>query len=102
MLGRVAGDEDIAGKIRLYKQVLGACLCPMFPIIVLFVGHQEPERARSLKSCAAWSPEKLLLNWTRRLPRLSNGESMIGKLLNVNTDIDLTNPHARCHGEKDH
>jgi phage/plasmid primase-like uncharacterized protein/energy-coupling factor transporter ATP-binding protein EcfA2 len=93
MLQRVwQGDADIDGKIRLYKQVLGACICPQFPIIVMFVGKPGTGKSTLLKVMRRMvSPE----NCSSVDPADFHGflmESMIGKLLNVNTDIDLSHP----------
>lgn len=93
MLQRVwAGDDDIDGKIRLYKQVLGACLAPLFPIIVMFVGKPGTGKSTLLKVLRRLvSPE----NCSSVDPADFKGflmEAMIGKLLNVNTDIDLSQP----------
>lgn len=93
MLRRVwAGDTDIEDKIRLYKQVLGACLIPLFPTIVLFQGRPGTGKSTLLKLLRHLvSPE----NISTVDPADFQGflmESMIGKLLNINTDIDLVKP----------
>jgi len=93
MLRRVwQGDNDIDDKIRLYKQVLGACLIPLFPTIVLFQGRPGTGKSTLLKLLRHLvSPE----NISTVDPADFQGflmESMIGKLLNINTDIDLVKP----------
>jgi phage/plasmid primase-like uncharacterized protein/phage/plasmid-associated DNA primase len=93
MLDRVwEGDEDIEDKKRLYKQVLGACLIPLFPVIVLAVGKPGTGKSTLLKLMRRLVSEE---NISTVDPSNFHGflmESMVGKLLNINTDIDLSVP----------
>lgn len=93
MLQRVwQGDDDIADKIRLYKQVLGACLIPLFPIIVLFQGRPGTGKSTLLKMLTHLVSSE---NISTVDPSDFHGflmESMLGKLLNINMDIDLVAP----------
>jgi phage/plasmid primase-like uncharacterized protein/energy-coupling factor transporter ATP-binding protein EcfA2 len=93
MLARVwEGDEDLADKVRIYKQLLGACLIPLFPIIVLATGRPGSGKSTLLKIMRRLVSEE---NISTVDPSDFHGflmEGMIGKLLNINTDIDLSTP----------
>ena len=93
VLNRVwEGDVDQQDKIRLYKQVLGACFMPAFPIIVLFVGAPKTGKSTLIKLAMHLVHEE---NWCSVDPcqfKSFNMQNMIGKLLNLHTDISTVTP----------
>lgn len=93
MLRRIwEGDEDLEQKVRLYKQVLGACLIPMFPIIVLATGKPGSGKSTLIKIIRKLVSEE---NISTVDPSQFHGflmENMVGKLLNIRTEIDLSTP----------
>ncbi len=87
-----AGDPDLADKIRLYKQILGACLVPAFPAIVMFIGPPGSGKSTLIKIARHLVSDG---NWCTVDPCDFKGflmEDMIGKLVNLHTDIDLQTP----------
>jgi phage/plasmid primase-like uncharacterized protein/phage/plasmid-associated DNA primase len=91
MLDRVfEGDVDRDEKIRAVKQMYGACLIPLFPHLFLLHGQ-----AGSGKSSLIIPAMRLVSqeNISGVEPHEFTGflmESMVGKLVNVVTDIDTT------------
>jgi phage/plasmid primase-like uncharacterized protein/phage/plasmid-associated DNA primase len=93
MLARVfEGDADADQKIRSIAQMYGACLAPIFPHLFLLWGP-----AGSGKSSLILPAMRLVHkdNWASVQPHEFQGflmESMIGKLVNIRTDIKTTQP----------
>lgn len=93
MLDRVFnGDPDREQKIRATRQMYGACLMPLFPRLFLLHGPQG-----SGKSSLIIPAQRLLHqdNWCSVEPHEFKGflmETMVGKLVNIVTDINITQP----------
>lgn len=86
------GDPDKAEKIRALKELFGSCLTPLFPRIFLLVG--PPGSGKSTFSILA---SKLVSegNLSMVEPHEFRGfhmESMLGKLVNISTDIRTNEP----------
>ncbi len=93
MLRRIwSGDVDLEDKIRLYKQVLGACLIPLFPIVVMFVGRTRTGKSTLIKLLTKLVAQENVSNVDPSDFHGFGMETMVGKLLNFDTDIDLTKP----------
>lgn len=89
VLRLLGGDTE---KVRVLKQIYGACLAPIFPR--LFMLHGPPGSGKSSLIIGA---KKLVFeqNVAQVQPGDMEGfhlESLIGRLVNVVTDIDLTRP----------
>lgn len=85
-------DPDKISKIRALKEMFGACLTPLFPRIFLLVG--PPGSGKSTFSILA---SKLISddNLSMVEPHEFDGflmESMVGKLVNISTDIRTNKP----------
>lgn len=85
-------DPDKSEKISALKELFGACLTPLFPRIFLLVGPPG-----SGKSTVAILASKLVSdnNLSMVEPhefRGFNMESMLGKLVNISTDIKTSEP----------
>jgi phage/plasmid primase-like uncharacterized protein/phage/plasmid-associated DNA primase len=85
-------DPDKDGKIKALKELFGACLTPLFPRIFLLVGPPG-----SGKSTVAILASKLVSddNLSMVEPHEFRGfhmESMLGKLVNISTDIKTNEP----------
>jgi phage/plasmid-associated DNA primase/phage/plasmid primase-like uncharacterized protein len=93
MLVRVfEGDPDAEQKVRAIRQMYGACLAPIYPHLFLLHGP-----AGSGKSSLIMPAMRLLdqANWCSVQPHEFKGflmESMIGKLVNLRTDINTHQP----------
>lgn len=90
MVGRLLGGD--ADKIRAVRQMYGACLAPIFPRLFMLYGHPG-----SGKSSLIIGAKKLAhdTNVSQVQPCDMEGfhlESLIGKLINLVTDVDLTKP----------
>lgn len=89
MMGDLWPGEESAVKIRLYKQVLGSALLPMFPKIFFFIGVPGTGKSTALmmirkllaeQNIASVDPTK----WGKEFYL----EPMAGKLANIHLDID--------------
>lgn len=85
-------DSDVEAKIKAYEEVLGASLIAVFRKIVLFVG-----KPRSGKSTLINFATKLVhSDYISRIDPSEffgfNLHGLAGKLVNVDTDINLTRP----------
>jgi phage/plasmid primase-like uncharacterized protein len=93
MLSRVfSEDSDREEKIRAVRQMYGACLMPLFPHLFLLWGPFG-----SGKSSLILPAQRLVHadNWCSVEPHEFKGflmESMVGKTVNIVTDINLTQP----------
>ncbi len=80
-------DEDGAGKIRALKQLGGACLISLFPRVAMLIGPGGTGKSTFAKLCMKFVGER---NYSSLPPHLIEGfhmETMIGKQINVVTDI---------------
>lgn len=84
------GDkEDIQ---RFARELMGACLMPLFPIITFFYGKPNSGKSTWIKLLVKLLSQE---NVSSVQPCDWNGfnmETMIGKLVNFDTDIDLHRP----------
>lgn len=89
ILRLLGGNED---KVRMLKQMYGACLAPIFPHFFLFYGPSGFGKSSLI------IPAMLLVhkdNYSSVGPSQMYGfeiEAMLGKLINVDTDIDTQEP----------
>lgn len=101
MVNRVCGvDNDGIEKVRAVKQMYGACVAPIFPHLFMLHGP-----AKSGKTSLIIPAQKLVHkdNWCSVEPHEFKGftmESMAGKLVNIVTDIDLSEPIKDNHIKK--
>lgn len=101
MLDRIfEGQADREDKIKAIKQMYGACVAPIFPHLFMIYGP-----GGSGKTSIIMPAQKLIDkdNWSSVEPHEFEGfkmESMAGKLVNIVTDIDLTEPIADNHIKK--
>jgi phage/plasmid-associated DNA primase len=88
-LSRVLDD---APAIQAYYELLGACLLPAFPKLVIFVG--KPGTGKSTLILFAWHliDHKLRCAVDPTDWRGFGMETMAGKLVNIDPDIKLTKP----------
>lgn len=86
------GDPDRDTKKKAYFEVLGACLLPAFRKVVLFKG--KPKSGKSTLVLFATQLVNPLYRCSVDPSQFKkfNFESMAGKLLNFDTDINLTEP----------
>lgn len=87
-----SGDPDKFEKVKALKEMFGACLTPLFPRIFMLVGHPG-----SGKSTFCILASKLVSqdNLSMVEPHEFRGfhmESMLGKLVNISTDIKTNEP----------
>lgn len=85
-------DPAQAEKIRAYKQVLGSALCPAFPNISLFIGKPASGKSTLLKFIRRLVHEQNLCSTDPTHFTGFNMETMVGKLVNVVTDINTSDP----------
>jgi phage/plasmid primase-like uncharacterized protein len=93
MLGRVfEGDADAEEKVRAVRQMYGACLAPCFPHLFMCYGPGGTGKSTVLKIAARLvSPENLCSVAPSEFVEF-NMETMVGKLVNIDTDIPLDEP----------
>lgn len=92
-LGRIwAGEEDIEKKKNAYFEVLGACLIPAFRKLVLFVGPPKSGKSTLVLFAVNMVHEQYRCSVDPTQLDGFNLESMAGKLLNYDTDINLVKP----------
>lgn len=93
MLARIwLGDPDKEAKIRVLAQLMGACLMPCYPKIFFFVGARGSGKSTVMKIINRLIDPK---NISRVDPSHFHGfnlDSMVGKLVNMVTDINLHKP----------
>lgn len=93
MIGRVfEGDVDQEEKIRAVKQMYGACLMSLFPHFFFLIGKKQTGKSTVIQIAEQLVSKQ---NKCSVQPHEFNGfnmESMIGKLLNSDTDIATNEP----------
>lgn len=87
-----AGDPDIEMKKQAYFEVLGACLVSAFRKLVLFVGKPKTGKSTLILFAVNMVHEKYRCSVDPTQFQGFNLESMAGKLLNYDTDINLVKP----------
>lgn len=101
MINRVCGvDNDGIEKVKAIRQMYGACVAPIFPHLFMIHGP-----AKSGKTSLILPAQRLVHkdNWSSVEPHEFEGfkmESMAGKLVNIVTDIDLSQPIKDNHIKK--
>lgn len=84
------GDDDHDGKLRAIRQMYGACLMPLFPNFFLVHGPSGSGKSTVIQIAQHMIHED---NWCSVEPHEMKGfemESMVGKLVNISTDIDVS------------
>lgn len=93
MLARVfLGDPDKDIKIRALAQLYGAVLMPCFPKIFFLVGARGSGKSTVMKILFRLADKKNVCHVDPADFGGFNMENMAGKLLNLDTDIDLHRP----------
>lgn len=87
-----AGESDIEVKKNSYFEVLGACLIPAFRKLVLFVGPPKSGKSTLVLFAANMVHEDYRCSVDPTQFHGFNLQSMAGKLLNFDTDINLIKP----------
>lgn len=87
-----SGDPDVEKKITSYFEVLGACLIPAFRKLVLFVGPPKSGKSTLILFAANMVQEDYRCSVDPTQFHGFNLQSMAGKLLNFDTDINLVKP----------
>jgi phage/plasmid-associated DNA primase len=87
-----SGDPDIEAKKQAYFEVLGACLVSAFRKLVLFVGQPKTGKSTLILFAANMVHEKYRCSVDPTQFAGFNLETMAGKLLNFDTDINLVKP----------
>ena len=85
-------DEDMPEKVKALKQMFGACLMPAFPHLFMLYGPPATGKSTVIMLVSKFLDEK---NISRVEPHMFKDfymESMVGKLANIVTDIDITAP----------
>lgn len=101
MLSRIlVSSTDPEDKLKAIRQMYGACLAPIFPHLFMLHGH-----GGSGKTSLILGAKNLIhvSNISSVDPHEFQGflmESMAGKLVNIVTDIDLTEPIRDAHIKK--
>lgn len=101
MIHRVCGeDKDGEEKVKAIRQMYGACIAPVFPHLFMLHGP-----AKSGKTSIILPAGRLVHadNWSSVEPHEFKGftmESMVGKLVNIVTDINLNEPIDDNHIKK--
>lgn len=86
------GEEDIEAKKQAYFEVLGACLVSAFRKLVIFVGPPKAGKSTLILFAVNMVHEKYRCSVDPSQFQGFNLESMAGKLLNFDTDINLIKP----------
>jgi len=90
MISNILGDDQ--EQIRIVKQMYGACLAPIFPRLFMLLGRKGSGKSSLIKGAMALvSPG----NYSSVQPRDFKDpymETMVGKIVNVVTDIDEETP----------
>lgn len=91
MLRNVWPDEHQGDKIKLYEELLGACLVPLFPMVFFFVGVPRSGKSTLLMLMSKLVGEDNTSHSDPTLWGRSFGmEALVGKLVNLDTDISTT------------
>ncbi len=93
MLTRIwAGDPDASGKVRALGQLMGSCVMPVYPKIVFMVGARGSGKSTVMKIINRLIDDR---NISRVDPSHFHGfhmATMVGRLVNMDTDINLNRP----------
>lgn len=93
MLERVfKGDSDKDDKIRVLAQMFGAVIMPCYPKIFFLVGKKGSGKSTVCKILNRLVDDKNISRVDPSSFRDFNMSTMAGKLLNMDTDIDLHKP----------
>jgi phage/plasmid primase-like uncharacterized protein/phage/plasmid-associated DNA primase len=95
MLNRVfEGDIDKDDKIRALGQMFGACLIPTYPHLFFLYGPPGTGKSTVMKIAARLIDKDNLCSVQPHEFTGFNMESMAGKLVNMDTDVDIHKPIA--------
>jgi energy-coupling factor transporter ATP-binding protein EcfA2 len=83
------GDHDAPEKARLYFQILGACLIPAFPRCVLLHGKPGTGKSTLLKIALKLVSDRYVSSVGPTDMHKFGLESMIGKLVNCDLDMNI-------------
>jgi len=93
MLERVfEGDHDKDEKIRALAQMYGACLMPIYPHFWFLVGAPGTGKSTAIKLAKKLVSEENTCSVDPTEFEGFNLESMLGKLVNYDTDVNTTDP----------
>jgi len=93
MVGRLwAGCSDLAQINDLIDELIGACLCPAFPVIAFFTGKPNSGKSTMIKLLVRLVSRENVCSVQLCDLNGFNMESMVGKLVNFDTDIDIQRP----------
>lgn len=87
-----ANNEDREEVRLLAHELVGACLLPLFPVIALFVGKPNSGKSTFIKLLVKLVSFQNVSSVQPCDMHGFNMESMIGKLVNFDTDIDVNKP----------
>lgn len=95
MLGRVfEGDSDAAEKVRALSQMYGAALIPSFPHLFFLHGAAGSGKSTLIKLAARLVDHENMCSVEPKDFTGFNMETMAGKLVNIDTDVDTHQPIA--------
>lgn len=95
MLARVfEGDPDALEKTRALGQMFGACLVPTFPHLFFLWGEPGTGKSTVMKIAARLVDQANLCSVEPHEFHGFNMETMAGKLVNIDTDVDVHKPIA--------
>lgn len=86
------GRDDKVEAIALAHELIGACFMPAFPIIVIFYGRPNSGKSTLIKFLVKLVSRENVCSVQLCDMHGFNMETMIGKLLNYDTDIDVNRP----------
>jgi phage/plasmid-associated DNA primase len=86
------GDSDSSEKIKVFKQLMGACLCPHFPTIAIFVGAPNRGKSTLVKFLVTLVDQANTSSVQLNDMHGFNMDSMIGKLVNYCTEMETNKP----------
>lgn len=93
MLTNLWGDNEDQGEIHKFiQQLMGAVLTPAFPVIAIFTGRPNSGKSTIIKLILQMVSRENICSVQMCEMSGFNMETMVGKLVNFDTDIDTNKP----------